>query len=122
MATFPQLPDVKLLNRRDGVRIYQLVEPLYHYDGVVEAGFQSDGSSIPRLFWSIPGFAHDGPSLPAALVHDHDYLHSTGSRREADRRFLRNMRYTGLGLAHRYAIYRAVRMFAGATWRKYRAA
>lgn len=119
-AIFPQLPKLLPLGMVDGKRIYQLREDLHHYDGVIPEGFTTDLASIPRIFRPLPGFGHDGPSMPAALIHDHDYAFSKGSRREADQRFLRNMRYTGVGLLLRYAIYRGVRIGGGKTWRSNR--
>ena len=121
MATFPQLPRLFPGEIIDGARNYRLEEDLWHYDGVIKEGFWTDLSSIPRIFWSIPGLAHDGPSMGAAVIHDHDYRFSDGTRKEADQRFLRNMRYTGVGLILRYTIYRAVRIAAGKTWRRNRA-
>lgn len=101
-----------------GVRRYELIEELVHRDGLVPAGFITDGASVPRAFWSI--FPHDGGSFPAAIIHDWDYMHSLGTRKQADKRFLSNMKRCGLGWLHRLIIYRAVRVGAGLTWRRYR--
>ena len=118
MATFPQLPTLRPLPIVGGVRRYELIEDLIHKGGVVAAGFITDGASVPRPFWSI--FPHDGGTLPAALIHDWDYLHTNGTRKGADKRFLANMKRCGLAWIHRHIIYRAVRLGGGTSWRRYR--
>ena len=44
------------------------------YSGIaieIPRRFQFDGASIPRIFWSCPGFAPLGKHLWAALLHDY---------------------------------------------------
>jgi hypothetical protein len=36
-------------------------------------GFISDGASVPRLLWFIPGFSPFGPLLEGSIVHDFAY-------------------------------------------------
>jgi hypothetical protein len=40
---------------------------------VVPAGFTTDLASVPRLFWSIPGFSPVGHLVYGAIVHDFGY-------------------------------------------------
>jgi hypothetical protein len=119
MATFPELPLLQPGDIVDGRRRYTLEENFYHYDGFVPVGFETDLISVPG--WARSLVARDGLALAAALVHDWDYVNASPefTRRQIDQRFLRNMRYSGIGLVLRYAIYRAVRIGAGATWRKH---
>lgn len=42
---------------------------------IVPAGFITDFASIPRVFWSIPGFSPSGPLAVAAILHDFAYQH-----------------------------------------------
>ena len=40
---------------------------------VTPKGFETDGASVPRLFWAIPGFSPFGPLLYGAGPHDQGY-------------------------------------------------
>lgn len=52
---------------------------------VLKTGFEFDGASIPRLFWSVVGSPMSGRYTAAAAVHDGLYaVHLTG-RLDADR-------------------------------------
>jgi hypothetical protein len=89
----------------------------------VPTGFVSDGASIPRVFWSIMG--PQGPWFYAAIVHD--YLYSKSStgrfdcdRWEADEIFLDAMKDLGVRWHQRFLIYRAVRLFGWASYKKKR--
>lgn len=120
MSVFPDLPAMVPGPIRKGTRTYRLTEGMSHPRGVVPEGYITDGASVPRIFWPI--FPHDGASFPSALIHDRDYSHnpSNCTRKQADVEFLKNMEACGLGWLHRHTIYRAVRIGAGGTWRKYR--
>lgn len=98
----------------------------------VPQGFETDGASIPRFLWSCVGHPFDSELLFSALVHDAGYngkllidgVQRWLSREECDRLFLRMMtgcevgrpgrtREVSVGSFRRWAIYRAVRMFGG---------
>ena len=120
MATFPELPLLKPGPMRGASRTFALKETLLHRNGQVPSGFVTDGASIPRALWWK--FSPTGGAFPAAIIHDHDYAASTGTRKDADKRFLSNMKLSGgIGFLARHAFYRAVRIAAGKTWRRNRA-
>ena len=85
---------------------------------VVPKGFESDGVTVPRAFWSIlPPWGH--PATRAALLHDF-LLVSGYERRFAAREFKLAMIATGVNKAFAQTVYLAVRaydLFRGATLR-----
>jgi hypothetical protein len=93
------------------------------YGGVIRipAGYQTDLASVPRIplaYWRTGGKA----VLPA-IVHDWLYECSQNiSRKAADDVFLEAMQDTGdpPWASTRWTMYRAVRLFAGPAWRRYR--
>ena len=75
-SRFSTLPTVRLLPNPTGGRIYALAEPLIYrtdisppWEIVMPTGYQSDGASVPRLFWRW--FPPSGHYTGAALVHDY---------------------------------------------------
>lgn len=86
-------------------------------DGVtIPAGEPTDLASTPRILWAI--FPPWGPYLMAALAHDYHYRHQDVSRKEADQRFLRIMRWYNVGIVRRSLMYWAVRLFGWGPWRR----
>lgn len=87
----------------------------FHYRGVtVPKGFEFDGASAPRLFWSIiPPFKM---TKKAACVHDYLCKEAEGpeDRLAADECFFRMLREAGLSLIRCYLGYIGVRI--GAWW------
>lgn len=86
----------------------------------VPKGFESDGASVPRIFWSI--YPPWGKYAEAAVLHDYHYrtISLSIKRKEADKIFLIGMKELEVGFFSRHIIYRAVRIFAYFTWKKYR--
>lgn len=93
---------------------------------VIDKGFRFDLASIPRILWRI--IAPFELSISAPLVHDYLYRHGGRfttiagrkrkiSRRETDELFLKVMKDEGVSWWRRTAAYRAVRMFAGGSWK-----
>jgi len=127
MTLPPCFPD-PLLTRYVGTvnssRIFQLIHYFRYISSwgiiTVPTGFQSDGASIPRLFWPI--LQPDGPFFPAAIIHD--YLYSRHSnklgidRKTADLIFKEAMFNLGIGWVTRETIYRAVRLGGGIPWKR----
>jgi hypothetical protein len=86
---------------------------------IVPRGFQTDFASVPRI--PLAYLAAGNTAHEAAVVHD--YLYREGSRpvmsRElADKVFLAVMEEMGVDAWRRISMYRAVRMFAGHTWKR----
>lgn len=92
-------------------------------------GDQTDGASIPRIFWRLIGSPFTGKYRWAAFLHDRGYRHKgnmrtdqvfgrpakAATRKEVDDMFLEAMGVSGEGLIHRTIIYYAVRLF-GPRW------
>lgn len=92
---------------------------------IVPRGFESDGSSVPRLFW-IWAPPMSGAYLPAAVVHDWFYrggAEEVGEdRKGADTIFYYHMIAAGVRTTQARIKYRAVRMFGWIPWRRNRRA
>lgn len=124
MPNFPDTAVFKDAGMRGDCRIFELTESFrYYYSNtwmiIVPAGFQTDGASIPRIFWNI--LSPFGSYFPAALVHD--YLYSKAStcnltREQADGVFLQAMKDIGVGFVTRRIIYSAVRLGGWASYKR----
>jgi hypothetical protein len=88
----------------------------------VPKGFEFDGASIPRIFWTLLGVGPFHPDvIEAACAHDWFYLTHKISRRKTDRVFkdLLIRRGIGLGKMRINLMWLAVRTPAGAfAWRR----
>ena len=87
----------------------------YLYDDFkdIPTGFITDGGSIPRFFWRFIGHPFESEYIEVYVEHDHDYAVGKISRKEADEKLLAGLKAKGMGYGKRYAIYWAVRIFAG---------
>ncbi len=81
----------------------------------VEAGFLTDGPSIPKRLRSVvPWYGHH---LQPSVVHDWLYEDNEGlSRLQADEMFLEGMKDEGVPWLRRYTMYRAIRAFGSELW------
>ena len=84
---------------------------------LIPRGFETDGASIPKVFWSIIGSPFKGQYLYAALIHD--YLCKMGvdgtpkaSRKVTNKIFYNCMRYYGVGRCKAKMMYWAVKVGA----------
>lgn len=87
----------------------------------VEAGFDTDYASVPRIFWSI--YPPDGSYTEAAVIHDALYWYQSVhgrpiTRKQADGVFLEAMEHLGIPLHRRRILYRAVRLGGWVAWNK----
>lgn len=84
--------------------------------------FESDGASVPRLFWRAVFPNGDSHATTAGICHDRLYrVQPPGwTRKEADRMFLAMLIEHGAGLFAAFAAYFAVRLFGGIAWRENR--
>lgn len=103
---------------------------------IVPRGFKYDGASVPRALWSILGVSKDGIHRAAATVHDFLYsrkgaVHGSRyarsrwrtcrfkiTRKQADVKFYQMLRDSGVGRVRAKAMYWAVRVFGGSSWKK----
>lgn len=88
----------------------------------IEAGFDTDFASIPRVLWNI--YPPDGPYAYAAFIHDALYWHQATqeeggkpvTREQADAVLLEGMTLLGIGWVTRHVIHRAVRLGGWKAW------
>ncbi|MBP7430724.1 MAG: DUF1353 domain-containing protein [Candidatus Hydrogenedentes bacterium] len=89
----------------------------------INAGYLSDGASIPRFLWSLVGPRYAPDTFPAALAHDALYSAHLPEvadwRGAADAIFLDLLKRLGVGRAKRVAYYVAVRIFGWAVARQH---
>lgn len=82
--------------------------------------FESDGASVPRLFWRVVFPNSDSHATTAGICHDFIYRRqpSDWTRREADRMFLALLIEHGAPICSALAAYAAVRLFGRIAWRE----
>ena len=82
--------------------------------------FESDGASVPRLFWRVVFPNSDSHVTTAGICHDYIYRAQPPgwTRKEADRMFLALLVEFGAGWFAANAAYLAVRLFGWIAWRK----
>ena len=102
---------------KTGDQVFILLEDLvYENDKVkiiVHSGFDFDGASIPKAFWSIIGSPITGPYTRAACVHDALYASELLPRGESDQWFNDLMKEDNTPFVKRQLMYSTVR---GAGW------
>ena len=84
----------------------------------VKSGFNTDGASIPKAFWSVLSSPFDGALTYGAVIHDGLYTKMQLPRKECDK-LLREMAIEkGYNKIKTFLVYCAVRMFGGSHWKK----
>ena len=85
--------------------------------------FESDGASVPRLFWRVVFPPTDATAAAAGVCHDYIYRTQPDgwTRKEADRMFLALLIEFGARLHSAYFAYLAVRLFGWVAWNDNRA-
>lgn len=100
---------------RGDSRVFRLTQSFRYRSSLgmvcVPRGFETDGASIPRAFWSL--LAPFGPYFEAAVIHDFLYspYNDEYSREESDMIFEDAMEDLGVRWLTRTTIYHAVRLF-----------
>jgi hypothetical protein len=80
----------------------------------VPEGFDSDGASVPRIFWPIlPRWGKYGK---AAILHDYMYRIKEYSRKECDDVMLEAMKVLEVPEWEQALIYRSLRSFGWGGW------
>ena len=99
--------------------VFRLLEPLMCRGLIVPAGFESDGASVPRLFWGIVFPPGDTRALRAAFLHDWIYrTHPAGwSREAADNLFRKVLSQDGVPRISAGLAFWGVRIFGASSWR-----
>ena len=85
-------------------------------DVVVPRGFVTDLASIPAVFFSV--LPKDAEYAHPAVIHDYLYWDQSTSRADADLIFKIAMEELEVGPKTVEAIYRAVSLFGGSTWKE----
>lgn len=80
----------------------------------IPRGFVTDFASIPRLFWNIMSPTELGDVGP--IKHDYVYRLGTGTRAQADKQFLHDMKLDGISWWKRSTAYSMVRAFGWGSW------
>ncbi len=105
----------------DGRYLIVLDTPLVFYAKgkmhTIEAGFASNGMSVPRCLWSIISPQYSPRTLFPSIVHDWMYGHYIMSRKEADKWYLHALIDNGYPVWKSHVVYDAVRLFGGSHWK-----
>ena len=107
-----------------GDQAYEVTKPLVWEDSElviqVNPGFDFDGASIPKAFWSAIGSPMTGGYQRAGCLHDALYASEYFPRDMCDQLFLDAMKSDGVGYAKRYAMYWAVRSAGWTVWKNHK--
>ena len=111
------LPDDQPITVGYAKGLIKLVESYEHDIYKIPAGYISDGSSIPRLFWVSVG----SPFLPefrsASIVHDYLYSEGIGDRKKADELYRSILKNNHVVWWRRNIQYIILRLFGWITFR-----
>ena len=85
---------------------------------LIPRGFESDGASVPRLFWRVVFPNSDSHATTAGICHDWIYRTQPEgwTRKDADRMVLALLIEFGTPAPRALAAYLAVRCFGGIAW------
>lgn len=101
--------------------IIRLVTPIkFEYKGVkyeIPAGYDSDGMSVPRMFWRVLSPKINAKTLISSIVHDWMYSEKICSRKETDEFYYENLVKNGFGKVKSYLVYIGVRIGGGSHWK-----
>jgi hypothetical protein len=94
-------------------------------EGVLDIpkGFITDGASVPRLLWLVPGFGNEELGMSGPTCHDAIYQGVVGrdlgiGRRRADQLLRVLCRFDGVGPIRSALAWAAVRAFGFLAWRR----
>lgn len=113
MIHFPDHLHFEDAGMRGGSRLFRLISRFRYHSSfgtiTVPRNFETDGASIPRVFWNI--LSPFGDYFPAAVIHDFLYspYNTEFDRAEADYIFREAMYHLGVPWFRRDLIYAAVR-------------
>ena len=85
----------------------------------VDAGFRSDGASIPRWIQTAVSPRYEAKSFPAALAHDALYMTELLDRKHCDMEFYRLLKLLGMESWRAELYYYAVRLFGWWVWNQH---
>lgn len=103
--------DKPILVEKISARYMRLIEDTEVFGQCIPKGYETNGASVPRMFWWILSPFTEG--FRAAIVHDYRYTDPTYiTRSDADLEFYYNLKKDGVPLIRRILVYWAVRTFA----------
>ena len=116
-VNFPELPKFDRAPNRGKEKVFELIEDMVFPDlSLVPSGFLTDGISKPKFIRVFCG--KFGKGFASAIRHDYDYALQTRPRKEADKRFRRNLKRERMGFIRRNLWYRSLRIAGGGAWKK----
>lgn len=98
---------------------YRLVESIIIEGVKIDAGFEWDGASIPRLLWEEIGPPFAPSVMAASMVHDYLYGHGKKSgytRKQADKLFKKLLLANGCAEETAETMYIGVRIGGESHW------
>ena len=109
-------------HRPDGETVAVLLSDLAYYTSIgwitVPKGFQSDGCSMPRMFWRVFGHPFSMWFLREAILHDWLYWEQPCDRKTADRVFKEKLKQSSRALNYWriFCIHAGLRLFGWMAW------
>jgi hypothetical protein len=85
----------------------------------IDAGFRSDGASIPKRLQTGISPRFEAKSFPAALAHDALYMAELLDRKYCDLEFYRLLKLLGMESGRAKLYYYAVRLFGWRFWNRH---
>lgn len=82
----------------------------------VEAGFVSDGMSVPAMFWGVISPQVHAVTLKPSIIHDWLYSANVCTRKQADDLFYTMLTANGFSTLKSWLVWSAVRLFGGSHW------
>lgn len=120
-VVYDNLPTIEVLRHEADKRgnVFTLLTPIEYCRLNIPSGFESDGASVPRLFWPVVFPADDLQAMFGAFVHDFVYrTHPAGwTKAQADDEFRFLMEKGGVAPRRARLAYWGVRLFGGPSWR-----
>ena len=88
----------------------------YGMDYVIDAGYASNGMSVPPCLWSFISPQYSPQTLFPSICHDWLYDHHVMAREEADAWYREALIENGYPSWKAWMVYRAVRRFGESHW------
>ena len=85
----------------------------------INAGFVTDGASVPRMAWFLAGHPMESPRIVAALAHDWLYASHVTDRKTADEIYAAILRAVGRASWRVAVEYAALRAFGASAWHEH---
>ena len=100
--------------KRIGARKAVVLHNVSLFGVSIPEGFETDGASVPRLFWFI--ISPFTLALYASIVHDFQLSnpdkYKAKRRKEIDKQFYYNLRDSGINPIRSYAVWLGVRIWS----------